>query len=60
MTEIANSKFIGDITFFFKWIKPKKGIKLKKYADFDQIGKISVQLDGEYYKNGEIVKIRKI
>ncbi len=34
--------------------------KNKKYADFGQIGKISIQLDDEYYKNGENAKIRKI
>ncbi len=35
-------------------------MKSKNYADFGQIGKISVQLDDEYYKNGENAKIRKI
>ncbi len=34
--------------------------KIKKYADFGQIGKISVQLDGEYYENGENAKTQKI
>ncbi len=33
---------------------------MKKYADFGQAEKISIQLDDEYYKNGENVKIRKI
>ncbi len=31
-----------------------------KYADFGQIGKISIQHDDEYYENGEYAKIRKI
>ncbi len=33
--------------------KIKKLMKSKKYADFGQIGKISAQLDDEYYENGE-------
>ncbi len=50
------------------WIQPwkvneikvyKKWIKSKKCADFDQIAKISVQLD-EYYENEEIALIQKI
>ncbi len=40
--------------------KPKKRIKSKKYADFGQIVKISVQLDDKYYKNDQNAKIRKI
>ncbi len=58
MTEIANSQFMAKITFF-SWIKPQKLIKSKKYADFGQIGKISVQLDDDYYKNGENAKLQK-
>ncbi len=38
----------------------KKWIKSKKYADFGQIGKISVQLDDGYYENDENAKIRKM
>ncbi len=34
--------------------------KSKKYADFSQAGKINVQLDDEYYENGEMAKIQKI
>ncbi len=39
--------------------KTKKMNKIKKYADFYQAGKISVQLDVEYYKTGENAKIWK-
>ncbi len=34
--------------------------KIEKYDDFGQIGKISLQLDNEYYKNGENAEIRKM
>ncbi len=34
--------------------------KIKKYADFDPARKISVQLDDEYYENGENATIWKI
>ncbi len=44
----------------FYWCIKPEWIKLKKYADFGQISKISVQLDYEYYENGENAKIRKI
>ncbi len=32
-------------------------MKLKKYEDFGETGKISFQLDDEYYKNRENAKI---
>ncbi len=48
-----------EINVFFWRIKPKKWIKLKKYTDFGQAGKISVQLNDEYHKNGENGKIQK-
>ncbi len=59
MTEIANFQFITEITFFADKTK-KEWIKSKKYADFGQIGKISVKLNDEYYENGENAKIWKI
>ncbi len=34
--------------------------KIEKNADFGQIERISIQLDDEYYENGENAKIRKI
>ncbi len=34
--------------------------KIEKYADFGQVGKISVQLDDEYYENEENTEIQKI
>ncbi len=40
--------------------KTKKMSKIEKYTDFAQAGKISVQLDNEYYENGENTKIRKM
>ncbi len=47
------------LIFLKNKINKKKLIKSKKYDDFGQVEKISVQLD-EYYKNGENAKIRKI
>ncbi len=35
-------------------------MKSTQCADFGQAGKVSGQLDDEYYKNGENTKIRKI
>ncbi len=35
----------------------KKMKKIKKNAYFGQIGKITVQLNDEYYKNGKTAKI---
>ncbi len=49
---------MAKIDLFLWWINPKKWIKSKKYADFGQAGKISVQLDDEYYENEEDAKIR--
>ncbi len=37
----------------------KKTNKSKKYTDFGQARKISVQLDDEYYENGENAKFQK-
>ncbi len=51
---------MAKINLLFWWIKPKKWIKLKKYTDFDQAEKISVQLDDEYYENGGNTKIWKM
>ncbi len=50
---------MAKIYLFFWWIKSKKWIKLKKYADFGHARKISDQLDDEYYKNGKMLKSEK-
>ncbi len=51
---------MAESDIFFWWIKPKKWIKSKKYADFGWAGKISIQLDNEYHENGENAKIQRI
>ncbi len=51
---------MAKINLFSWWMKPKKWIKLKKCADFEQAGRISIQLNDGYLKNEETTKIRKI
>ncbi len=55
----SNSQLMAKIDLLFLGIKPEKWIKSKKYNDFGQPGKISVQLDDDYYQNGENAIIRK-
>ncbi len=55
----VNFQLMAKIDLFFLWIKPKKLIKSKEYTDFGQAGKISIQLDDEYYENGGNTKIQK-
>ncbi len=50
---------MAEISYFFT-NKTKNMIKIEEYTHFAQAGKISVQLDDEYYKNGENAKIQKI
>ncbi len=51
---------MAEVDVFFWHIKPKKMKKIKICGFRRQVGKINVQLEDQYYQNGENAQIRKI